>query len=156
MALNKGRRWVWALLITGIIASGAFAWWALSPLFINNTVSEHLIQATDAPLTVLTEGVFTGADRFHEVTGTASLLEINGTRTVRLQDDFASINGPDLYVWLVKGDNYRSNTLELGKLKGNKGSQNYVLPEGVDVVAYDRVIIWCKAFGVLFGYADLA
>jgi len=41
--------------------------------------------------------------------------------------------------------------IDLGLLKGNKGSQNYVIPEGYE--NYYTVVIWCKQYGVLFSYA---
>ncbi|MDQ3883960.1 MAG: DM13 domain-containing protein, partial [Thermoproteota archaeon] len=40
-------------------------------------------------------------------------------------------------------------------LKGNIGNQNYDIPEGTDLSRYDTVLIWCKAFSVLFGGAKL-
>ena len=43
--------------------------------------------------------------------------------------------------------------IELGKLKGNKGSQNYEIPEEVDIDAYGLVSIWCKRFHENFGMA---
>ncbi len=36
--------------------------------------------------------------------------------------------------------------IELGKLKGNKGDQNYEIPEGIDVNEYGSVSVWCKRF----------
>lgn len=142
-----------------LVAGGWFAWWTISPLFLNKTVSEALpLAGTDGQadeLKLLFQGEFTGADAFHKVSGTARVVESGGETLLRFDDDFNSINGPDLYVWLVKGDNTRSDFLDLGRLKGNIGSQNYQVPEGTDLSAYDRVIIWCRAFSVLFGSAPL-
>ena len=45
--------------------------------------------------------------------------------------------------------------VNLGDLKGNIGNQNYDIPEGTDLSKYDTVIIWCKAFSVFFGGAEL-
>ncbi|WUJ83086.1 DM13 domain-containing protein [Streptomyces sp. NBC_00377] len=45
--------------------------------------------------------------------------------------------------------------VSLGKLKGNKGSQNYALPSDVDWSSYSSVSIWCDRFDVSFGAADL-
>jgi Electron transfer DM13 len=36
----------------------------------------------------------------------------------------------------------------LGKLKGNKGSQNYNVPKNVDLSKYKVVPIWCNRFSV--------
>jgi hypothetical protein len=46
--------------------------------------------------------------------------------------------------------------VSLGKLKGNKGSQNYTLPDGIDLARYTSVSIWCDRFDVSFGAAELA
>jgi hypothetical protein len=45
--------------------------------------------------------------------------------------------------------------VNLGRLKANIGNQNYEVPEGTDLTKYGTVLIWCKAFSVLFGSADL-
>lgn len=46
--------------------------------------------------------------------------------------------------------------VSLGKLKGNKGSQNYTVPDEVDPSRYISVSIWCDRFDVSFGAAELA
>lgn len=46
--------------------------------------------------------------------------------------------------------------VSLGKLKGNKGSQNYTVPDEVDTSRYISVSIWCDRFDVSFGAAQLA
>jgi hypothetical protein len=45
--------------------------------------------------------------------------------------------------------------INLGRLKANIGNQNYPIPIGTDMSKYDTVLIWCRAFFVLFGSADL-
>ncbi len=102
----------------------------------------------------------------HTTTGTARVLELpDGSRTLRLEGLDTS-NGPDLRVWItdapvIEGKagwgvfddgKYRS----LGKLKGNKGDQNYALPADLDLNEYTSVSIWCDRFNVSFGAAELA
>ncbi len=102
----------------------------------------------------------------HDTTGTALVLRLaDGSRVLRLADLDTS-NGPDLHVWLsdapVKAGpaGWRvfddGDHVELGKLKGNKGSQNYVLPASVDLEQLRSVTIWCDRFNVSFGAAALA
>jgi len=43
----------------------------------------------------------------------------------------------------------------LGKLKGNLGDQNYSIPADVNLEEYKGVVIYCRAFSVLFSWASL-
>jgi Electron transfer DM13 len=101
-------------------------------------------------------GQFTGADDFHFGRGTARLIEIApGTFAVRLED-FEVRNGPDLYVYLSPDVNgYADGVVELGRLKADKGNQNYDVPAALDPATAASVVIWCKQFSVLFAVAPL-
>jgi hypothetical protein len=55
----------------------------------------------------------------------------------------------------VRGDGDVGGAVDLGRLKGNIGNQQYAVPEGVDVAAGATVVIWCRAFSVNFAQADL-
>ena len=48
-----------------------------------------------------------------------------------------------------------SDYVDLGRLKGNKGNQQYGIPDDVDVRRYSTVVIWCRAFTALFARAEL-
>ena len=94
----------------------------------------------------------------HETRGTATLLALeNGSHVVRLEG-FATSNGPDVRVYLVRGSDGTNDAaikqgdfIDLGALKGNIGDQNYVVPADVDLDAYQAVSIWCRRFSVNFG-----
>jgi len=92
----------------------------------------------------------------HDTSGTATVVRTpDGERFLRLEQ-FETSNGPDLNVYLVRsatGD--IKDHVDLGDLKGNIGNQNYPVPAGVDLAAYDRVVIWCVRFSANFGQADL-
>jgi hypothetical protein len=77
----------------------------------------------------------------------------NGGDILRLEDLMVT-NGPDLYVYLST-DKSASDFVNLGRLKANIGNQNYPIPAGTDLTKYDIVLIWCRAFSVLFGSAEL-
>ena len=100
-------------------------------------------------------GEFIGVkDGIHNAEGQVKVLKLNdGTSFLRLED-FRATNGPDLYVYLSV-DKSSSDFVNLGRLKGNVGNQNYEIPEGIDLSKYATVLIWCQAFSVLFGSADL-
>jgi hypothetical protein len=99
----------------------------------------------------------------HETKGTATVYRrADGTRTLRLAD-FETSNGPDVRVYLVAAPDVKDDAtvksagfIELGKLKGNRGDQNYEIPTSVDLSQYRSVTIWCKRFSVNFGTAPLS
>lgn len=112
---------------------------------------------TPRPLLSLS-GPFHGSDEFYFGRGTARLIETEpGTYVVRLEN-FAVRNGPDLYVYLSpSADGYAKGAIELGKLKADRGNQNYAVPAGAldDPAKARSVVIWCKQFSHLFATAPL-
>jgi hypothetical protein len=112
--------------------------------------------------TAVKSGSFRDADSFHRGSGVATIYRgADGSLLLRLED-FRVTNGPDLHVILTphpdprgRDDVMTSGYVELGKLKGNIGDQNYPIPEGVDVAAHKSVVIYCKPFHVVFSVAML-
>ena len=112
--------------------------------------------------TVVASGRFIDADAAHKGEGQAMLYALpDGSHVVRFEN-FRVTNGPDLYVYLAKhpsptsaDDVSDSGYVNLGKLKGNVGNQNYTIPAGTDVSEFGSVVIWCQLFGVLFSPAAL-
>ena len=107
-------------------------------------------------------GQFRDADAVHKGSGNALLYTLPDGRHVLRFEEFRTTNGPDLVVYLAKHPSPASaddvtdgGYLSLGKLKGNVGNQNYVLPENVAIEDYQSVVIWCELFGVLFSPAPL-
>jgi Electron transfer DM13 len=106
------------------------------------------------------QGKFRDADSFHKGSGDAIIYRLaDGTHVLRLQN-FSSTNGPDLRVWLTSantisggGDVLAAQYVDLGPLKGNVGNQNYDIPADVDINGQMSVVIWCRAFSVLFSSA---
>ncbi len=105
----------------------------------------------------VTTGEFYGID--HSATGTATIYEQNGEYVLRLEDNTDIQNGPDLYVWLLPAGDFEGEDpaeyLDLGRLKGNVGGQNYQLPDGFDPALHQTILIWCLRFGVPFAAAPL-
>jgi hypothetical protein len=108
------------------------------------------------PMPIALAGMFSGEDEFHFGRGTARLIETApGMFVVRLED-FAVRNGPDLYVYLSPdASGYAGEVVELGRLKADKGNQNYEVPDGFDASTAASVVIWCKQFAVQFAVAPL-
>jgi len=116
---------------------------------------------TGAPV-ALAAGAFRDADSSHKGSGDAGLYRLaDGNHVLRLEN-LNVTNGPDLHVFLVRhpgpassADVTKDNYVDLGALKGNIGNQNYVIAPGTDVAGFASVVVWCKAFGVLFSTAPL-
>jgi hypothetical protein len=101
-------------------------------------------------------GVFVGVgDGIHDAQGKAYTIPLDDGMNVLRLENFKSTNGPDLYVYLST-DKDASEFINLGKLKANNGNQNYEIPNEVNLAEYNQVLIWCKAFGVLFGSAEIS
>jgi len=92
--------------------------------------------------------------RAHEVGGIAKLIDVNGKKVLRFED-FDTVNGPELHIYL-SSELGNDDFIDLGIIKATKGNVNYDIPEGIDTEKYNKVLVWCKPFGVLFSYADLA
>ncbi|HEY7736710.1 MAG TPA: DM13 domain-containing protein [Candidatus Limnocylindrales bacterium] len=108
------------------------------------------------PAPIERSGSFRGADEFHFGRGTARLIETApGMFTIRLED-FAVRNGPDLFVYLSpSAEGYTRSAVELGRLKADRGNQNYLVPVETNAKAARSVVIWCRQFSVQFAVARL-
>ena len=194
--LTKKPAWTIAIAVVVVVAIGAFGWWLLSPLLLDETVEEEFpfAQAATVPdgmtrgdveMTMATmakmdspaeeampdemaesgavkTGQFRDADRFHKGSGTATIYrQPDGSHVLRL-GSLNVTNGPALVVILSphpnpssSSDVHQTGYVELAKLKGNKGNQNYTLPDGVDPASFGSVVIYCKPFKVGFSVASL-
>ena len=113
--------------------------------------------APSGPVTVRS-GEFFGIN--HSAEGTATIYEQDGRHVLRFEDNTDIQNGPDLYVWVLAAAEYEGGNptdyIDLGKIKGNVGGQNYELPEDFDPAADHSVLIWCLRFDSPFAAAPLA
>lgn len=97
-------------------------------------------------------GTFQGL-KGHEAKGKAEVITVGDISFLRFED-FEVTNGPDLHVYMTKNGDVDSG-IDLGKLKGNKGNQNYPLGE-IDTDVYNIVVIYCQPFHVYFASAKLS
>jgi hypothetical protein len=108
------------------------------------------------------QGTFRDADSFHKGEGSATLYTLpDGSHVLRFED-FRVTNGPDLRVLLAshpdpmsRGNVHSGEYVELAKLKGNIGNQNYEIPADIDLGNQNSVIIYCMPFHVIFSVASL-
>jgi hypothetical protein len=100
-------------------------------------------------------GSFIGAgDGFHNAEGLAKVIPLRDGSTILRLENFKSTNGPNVHVY-ISTDKAASNFIDLGRLKANNGNQNYNISNGINLVKYKFILIWCKDFSVLFGSAQL-
>jgi hypothetical protein len=166
------------LLALGGIALTAFGvyWFAPQRLVLDQRVDEGLPSAlagssepgqadaaepdASAGRHTLASGSFRSLE--HATSGRATLIELaDGHRFLRLEDLHTS-NGPDLRVYLTDqplSDDWHvwddGEIVDLGALKGNVGSSNYLIAAGVDLSRLETAVIWCRRFTVGFGVAPL-
>ncbi|MEO1042680.1 MAG: DM13 domain-containing protein [Pseudomonadota bacterium] len=126
------------------------------------TAAVLLLSTTAFAEEVLATGTFEDS-RQHDGQGTATIVKLDDGRTVvRLSEDFRTDRGPDLKVWLVEdqvitaSDVTDDNYISLGGLRRARGAGEYEIPADVDINNYQEVVIWCRAFRVLFTSAELS
>ena len=165
-------------LVVVVIAAGFAAYW-FQPwkLFTSTTVDEAppaatagqdpgpQVTATGAAVTeVVAQGDLVSQE--HPTSGTVQLLRLPDDSLVVRIEDLDTSDGPDLKVWLTDAavspglDNAGvfddGRWVDLGSLKGNRGSANYPVPSDADIDGLDSVSIWCDRFNVSFGAAELS
>jgi Electron transfer DM13 len=102
--------------------------------------------------TLLKQGTFTG-NMNYTVTGTVKLYDYQGKKYIYFEN-FSGSNGPDLKVY-VATSNTATLFVNLGALKSVSGTQVYAVTSPPDFNQYNKVLIWCQQFGILFGSAAL-
>lgn len=118
------------------------------------------IPSSGTAATVVARGGFVGKDNFHRGEGSATIYRIGLRQLLRLEA-FKVTNGPDLHVILTKlgapktHADVQQGYVEIGRLKGNIGGQNYALESSVRLEDYRAVVIYCMRFQVVFATAAL-
>jgi hypothetical protein len=102
--------------------------------------------------TTLATGSFNSSA--HATSGTVKVIKDAANKTYLVFENFKGDNGPDLKVWLSP-NNSASTFQEVGALKAVSGNFYYELAPTFNYTTNNRVLIWCRQFAVLFGYAVL-
>jgi Electron transfer DM13 len=122
---------------------------------------EQSMPEGDAP-TSINSGAFVEIDVIHGAEGTATIYQLADESRLLRFENFRSTNGPDLHVILSSAEAPRNHDelgedyIDLGKLKGNVGNQNYEIAPEVDLSQYKSVVIYCLPFQVVFSTATLS
>ena len=141
---------LWALI--ALIFILPLVWYLVSPLFIIIELDES-IPAVDSK----SEAVAMLAGEFvpsaHEVSGKALIIDTPEGKVLRFED-FETINGPDLRIYLA-ADLEAEDYIDLGPIRATKGNINYEIDSSIDTTKYNKLLVWCRAFSVLFSFAIL-
>ena len=137
---------------------GGLAWWLISPLWNTIQLQEEIPTAvistsstpTNQPKIARRANLIAQA---HEVAGETLIVETDSERLLRFEN-LKTINGPDLRIYL-SADLNAKDFVDLGPIRATAGNVNYTIPTGTDLQKYHYVLIWCRAFSVLFSYAQL-
>lgn len=139
-----------------VVTAGALAAYLGSAMFLDRTINEEVALATGGNM-LLAAASFEPVR--HDAEGRAQVVAVpDGDRVLTLTE-FSVDNGPDLRLYLVAGrpttEGDVNDVVDLGGLKGNRGNQQYTLPPTLDLDRYSTVVVWCRAFSVLFARAPL-
>jgi electron transfer DM13 len=172
-------------LVVAAAVLGVTAWFTIVPVFFDTRVDEQLL-GTTGPATAttvaarvpppvapaapaptvpttqagpvrLTTGPLQGRGG-HSASGAASVYRLpDGSAFVRLEN-IDTPHAPAVYVYLVPRAEQTGpgGGVDLGSLKGNQGSQNYVIPRDVDIGQYKTVLLWCRRFSTPIAIATQA
>jgi prepilin signal peptidase PulO-like enzyme (type II secretory pathway) len=170
----RSRAFRWPVLGAYVVTAAVIGSYLSMSVFMDKVVNEQVAIAAPAAAGAQNAGqsaeasaealnVLLGAGRFesvrHSAAGKAQAIELAEGGRVLTLTDFDVDNGPDLRVYLVAGpamtEDEVDDFVDLGGLKGNRGNQQYEIPGDVQVNRYSTVVIWCRAFSVLFARAPL-
>lgn len=136
-------------------------YYAISPLFINIQADEAIPVSKQMPESISLKeenkkenipAKIIGTTG-HPASGTARIVKIDDKTYLRYEN-FKTINGPDIYVYLSKDINAKE-FVSLGKVRATEGNINYEIPSNINVSDYPYALVWCEDFGVLFNSAKL-
>ena len=158
----------------------AAAYYGISPLFRNKELNEELpikvapvptsssTQAgANSPTTSINEAMPADIKKdtlntppatvtptpTHPASGTVRIVS-DGTKSFVRYENFKTINGPDIFVYLSK-DLDAKDYVSIGRVKATEGNINYEIPSGVNPRDYPYILVWCETFGVLFNSAKV-
>jgi hypothetical protein len=154
--------WAVAVLAAGSAIAPAIAQESMKQDAMKQDSMKHDGTMHEQKARTLYTGRFHG--KVHSTEGRATVYQQEDGKLLLRLTNFKTSNGPDVHVILVATKDasddanfLKSNTerLELGKLKGNEGDQNYEIPAGTDLSKFTTVSIYCERFNANFGAAPL-
>ena len=96
------------------------------------------------------------------INGSWEIVEQDGQLVLNLDEEFKTRGAPDLKLFLspaplssLNGNNATNGAVLIAPLQSRRGAQSYVLPAGVDLAAFQTLIIHCEAYSKLWGGSAL-
>jgi hypothetical protein len=150
---------LFSLLTLGLLAGCTTTEETIDPVANTGTipVSGTAIAGTPTSSTTMMgqsgglQGMF--MSNIHPTSGSVSVSETGGKRTL-VFTNFRTDGGPDLRIYLAENTGLR-NFIEVSRLNSTSGNFSVELPANANPSQQRYVLIWCKAFSVLFGNAEL-
>ncbi len=140
------------LLSTVLLAAAFFTFSGCKKAESTTTTTTSGSTFDPSKASLLKQGSFTG-NMSYTVSGTVKLYEYQNKKYIYLEN-FSSNSGPDLKVYVATTAN-AAQFVSLGVLKGTSGTQVYEVTNPPDFAQYNKVLIWCQQFSVLFGQSTL-
>lgn len=154
--VTRGRRQARRLSLLVLFGVAAIMGVAGAMASLGDKVVDEDVARAGSGNTEVASGSFEGVA--HHSRGTATVIQTGDGERVLTLTDFDNSPGPDLRLYLVAGNPSTEGDVkdyeDLGALKGNKGDQQYDLKD-IDTTRYNTVVVWCRAFTVLFSRAPL-
>jgi hypothetical protein len=131
-----------------------------APAFVSTATTAPVSGAMATPAATTLTGAFDHRAGVDTVAGNATLGKTSDGKVILRFENLNAANGPDLHVYLSKQASPATTQqvmdgLEVGKLKATTGTSNYELAATTNITQYKSVVIYCKSFSVVFGFANL-
>jgi hypothetical protein len=155
----ENKKWIifGFILISGILIIGLIT----LPLLIGTTGEDSIDDPLNEDSELIAKGELVRIDNNHYGEGNVSLVLVNETYVIQFKN-VTIADGPDLYVYLSKKSSYSGTQddpgdyKDLGRLRAQSGSFEVEVNKKINTINnYHSVLIWCKAFSVVFTYATL-
>lgn len=129
---------------------------------VDTPLDEPPLRAMRAPgASVAARGRFYSIERRSR--GRALVYRLSNGRLALRFEAFRTSSNSDLFVWLSEAERPRTTKQvlasphrEIALLKSTLGTQNYVLPRGVDAGSFRSIVIWCEPVLIAYGGASLS
>jgi hypothetical protein len=106
------------------------------------------------PVSTITLATGSFVSSAHTTAGTVKVVKDAANKLYLVFENFRTDGGPDLRTWISPNNN-GTPYQELGLLKATSGNFAYELDASFNYATNNRVLIWCRQFSILFGYAVL-